>query len=112
MPALCEKWAILDPFPPMAKVTAATTVFPYAGLLRFLLSPKTQIKSCFTLKMPGLLSKSAAFALRTHASLVVGGLQSGHGSLKGACAETPPESPVALYCFILGEARSGQWVVA
>ena len=30
----------------MAKVTAITTVFPYAGLLRFLLSPETQIMSC------------------------------------------------------------------
>ena len=36
--------AILDPFPPMAKVTAMTNVFPYTGILRFLLSPKTQIK--------------------------------------------------------------------
>ena len=47
--ALCQKEATLDPFPPMAKVTAATTVFPYAGLRRFLLSPKkpmSQIKPC------------------------------------------------------------------
>ena len=29
----------------MAKMTAVTTVFPYTGLLRFLLSPKTQIMS-------------------------------------------------------------------
>ena len=28
------------------------TVFPYTGLLRFLLSPRTQIKLCFTMKMP------------------------------------------------------------
>ena len=43
---LCIKWAFLDPFSPMGKVTAVTTLFPYApcaGLLRFLLSPKTQI---------------------------------------------------------------------
>ena len=52
MPTLCEKWAISDPFPPMAKVTAVTSVFPYAGPLGFLLSPKTQIKPRFTLKMP------------------------------------------------------------
>ena len=50
--APCEKLAILDRFPSMAKVTAVTTVFPYTGLLRFLLSPKTQIKLCFTLKVP------------------------------------------------------------
>jgi len=29
----------------MARVTAVTTVFPYAGLLRFLLSPQTQTVS-------------------------------------------------------------------
>ena len=45
VPALCDKWAIFDPFPPTAKVTAVATVFPYTGLLRFLLSPKTQIMS-------------------------------------------------------------------
>ena len=54
--ALCEKWAILDPFSPMAHVAAVTTVFPCTGLLRFLRSPKTQImsenKPYFPLKMP------------------------------------------------------------
>ena len=38
--ALCKKYAILDPFPPMVRVTAVTTAVPYIGLLRFLLSPK------------------------------------------------------------------------
>ena len=56
VPALCEKEAILDPFSPMATVTAITTVFPDTGLLRFSEGPKTQIMSqnelCFTLKMP------------------------------------------------------------
>ena len=46
----------MDPFPPVAKVTAVTTVSPYTGLLRFLLSPKTHVMSqnepCLTLKMP------------------------------------------------------------
>ena len=32
VPALCEKSAVLDPFSPIAKVTAVTTVLPYAGL--------------------------------------------------------------------------------
>ena len=31
--ALCEKWAILDPFSPIAKVTAATTVYRTAQIL-------------------------------------------------------------------------------
>ena len=44
--ALClRRGKILDPFSLMAKVTAVSTVFPYTGLLRFLLSPKTQITS-------------------------------------------------------------------
>ena len=38
--------------PPMAKVTAITAAFPYIGLLTFLLSLKTHIKLCFTVKMP------------------------------------------------------------
>ena len=51
MPTLYEKQVILDQFPPMAKVTATTPVFLYIELLRFLPSPKTRIKLCFTLKM-------------------------------------------------------------
>ena len=61
VPALCalyEESAILDPFPPMANVTAVTTLCPPAGPLRFLLSPKTQTmsqnKRCFALRQfPG-----------------------------------------------------------
>ena len=52
VPELCKKEAILDLFHLMAEATAVTTVFPAAGLLGFLLSPKTQIKLRFTLKMP------------------------------------------------------------
>ena len=56
MHALCEKQAILGPFPPTANLTAVTTVFPCTGVLRFLLSPKTQMMSqnklYFTLQMP------------------------------------------------------------
>ena len=70
-----RRQAILDPFVPAAKVTAITTVFPYTGLLRFLLSPKAQIM--FHTENAGVLSKSAVFTLRTYASLVVGGLQGG-----------------------------------
>ena len=33
---------MLDPFSLMARVAAVSTVFPYTGLLRFFLSPKTQ----------------------------------------------------------------------
>ena len=54
VPALRERSAILDPFPPMAKGTKGTT--PDAGLSRFLLSPGTQMmsynKHCFRRKMP------------------------------------------------------------
>ena len=32
VPTLCEKQVILDPFSPLAKVTAATIVFPDLGL--------------------------------------------------------------------------------
>ena len=64
--ALCEKWAIFDPFPPMAKVTAVATVIPYTGLLRFFFSPKTQIMSqtdlCFALKMPDCCLNPVFFA--------------------------------------------------
>ena len=63
----------------MAKVTTTTTVFPYIGLLRFLLSPKTQIKLCFTLKMPDCCLNLLFVALRVYASRVAGGLQGGHG---------------------------------
>ena len=45
--ALCPRCAksrvFSDPFPPMAKLTAVGTVFPYTGLLGFLLKPKTRI---------------------------------------------------------------------
>ena len=79
VPALCERWAIFDPFCPMAEVTAVTPVFPYTRILRFLLSPKTQtIQTKIKLKLKlkqtmfhtenaGLLSKSAVFALWMHA---------------------------------------------
>ena len=54
-------------FPPMAKGTAGTVVFPYAGLLRLLLSPKPQIMSqkqtMFHTENAGMPSKSALVAL-------------------------------------------------
>ena len=66
-------------FGPMAKVTAVTTVFPSTGLLRFLLSPKTQIKQCFTVETPNRCLNLLVFALCMYASLVVHGLQGGPG---------------------------------
>ena len=42
----------LDSFSPMAKVTAATSVFPDKGLLRFLLRPKSQTMSENKLHFP------------------------------------------------------------
>ena len=57
-PALCPRCAksILDPFPPMANATVGTTLFPCAGLLRFVFRPKTltmrENELWFPLKMP------------------------------------------------------------
>ena len=48
----------------MAKVTAVTTVFPNTGLLRFLLSPRTQIvlkETMFHTENARTLSASAVF---------------------------------------------------
>ena len=65
----------------MAEVTAVITVFPDIGLLRLLLSPKTQIMSqnklCFTLKMPDCCLNLLFLPLDVD-SLVVGGFQGGH----------------------------------
>ena len=83
-PALCETWAIFDPFSPM---TAVTTVFPYTRLLRFLLGPETQIMTCnkimFYTENARLLWESAGFALWTYASPVVGDFQAWENSLLG-----------------------------
>ena len=69
--------------PPMAKVTAVTTVFLCTGSLRFLLSPKTQIMSehklCFRLKMPECCLNPLVL-LRGRSPPVVGGVQGGHGN--------------------------------
>ena len=60
----------------MAKVTAVSTVFPYAGLLRFLLSPKNKTKNQkkelkqTMFRMLSVLSKSAVFASWACASSV------------------------------------------
>ena len=45
------------------------------------MQPKNSDKAPFHTENGGLLSKSAFFALRTSASLVVGGLQGGPGKL-------------------------------
>ena len=89
--ALCEKWAIFEPFPPMAKVTVVTAVFPDTGLPISLLSPKTQIKLCFH-ENARLLSKSAIFAM-------VGGFQGGQGKadlLMGTVQKRPQSHGVVL----------------
>ena len=64
VPTPCEKSAILDPFPPMAKVAAMTTAFLYIALLRLLISPKSQIKLCFTLIPRGCLEYREVSRLR------------------------------------------------
>ena len=67
-----------------------TTVFPYAGLLRFLLSPKPQIptqsndsdnelkQTMFQAQNAKLFSESAVFAPCTYAPPVGGGFQGSH----------------------------------
>ena len=57
---VCEKQAIFDPFSPTAKVTI-TTVSPYAGLLRFLLGPKSKIMSQTNLQPPALRRQHKKF---------------------------------------------------
>ena len=71
-PCGVRKLGCLDAFPPMAEVSAVTTVFPDTGLLRFLLTPKNQImnssKLYFPLKVPDCcLKKNMLFSpcLRT-----------------------------------------------
>ena len=65
---------------------------------QILTQSKNLDKAMFHTENAGLLSKSAVFALQTHPSLVVGGLQSGHGKpnlLLGAvcalCRNNPNE---------------------
>ena len=77
-----------------------TTVLPQIGLRRFLFSPRTH-KAMFHIENAGLLSKSVVFALQTYASVVVGGLQGGHGRpnlwcpLYTLCATPSPPCPVS-----------------
>ena len=100
--ALCEMWAIFDPFPPTAKLAAVTTVFPYKGLPRFLLSPKTQLKLCFTLKMPDccgsllFLPCARLFPQWWVVCRVVTGNRTYEWALCARRAETPP-TPVPMF---------------
>ena len=79
----------------MAKVTAVATVFPYTGLLRFLLSSTTQTMSYnklyFPLKMPDccldLLSPPPPPRWWVVFKVVTG------IHTVGRCAETPPPPP-------------------
>ena len=105
--ALSEKWFILDPFSPIAKVTPVTTVFLDTGLPQILTLSKNsdnELKqNYFTLKMPECCQcfiqvccfcpvGSAAFALWAYASVVVGGVQGGHRKanlLLGAVQKRP-----------------------
>ena len=96
-----RKVGYLDPFSLMAKGTVITTVFPDIGLLRFLLSPKTEMmsesKPCFTLKMPDCRLNLLVLPCGRSFSSVVGGFRVVTGKLTSKwaqcprCAETPPE---------------------
>ena len=96
--------AILDPFPPMAKVTAVTTVFPYTGLLRFLLrsenrkSDEALKQIVFRTENARMLSESAVFApwawlpQRWVAFRVVTQMLTFYWALGPRCAETTPRA--------------------
>ena len=103
--ALCEKWAILNPFFPMAEMTAVTTVFPDTGLLRFLLRPKTQTTSYNKTIFP---TKNAEDCCQNLLFLPLGRRSPGGGWLSGwsrerlltiehvpGCPETPPGTTTA-----------------
>ena len=65
---LCEKWALLDVFPPMAKVTAVTTVFPRRTAQILTQSKNSDNESTQTLfhtENAKSLSESAVFATWT-----------------------------------------------
>ena len=48
----CAKSRLFYTVSPNGQGGRNTPVFPYIGLLSFLLSPKTQMKQCFIAKMP------------------------------------------------------------
>ena len=72
---------------------------PIRRTAQILTQSKNSDKVMFHTENAGLLSKSAASALRTHASLVVGGLQDGHGKpilllvLCASCARAVQKRP-------------------
>ena len=93
----------MDPFPPMAKVTAVTTLCPHAGPLRFLLSPKTQMmsqnKRCFALQMPDRCLNPLVLPRGRMLPRRLGGVQGGHGNanfLWGAVPALCRDAPIAV----------------
>ena len=91
--ALCPRCAET-----IAKGTAVPTVFPYAGLRRFLLGSKTQVtsqhKRCFTLQMPdcslNLLLLPRGRGSPGGGGWVVTGKPTDYWALCPRCAGTPP----------------------
>ena len=74
---------------------------PIHSNAQILTQSKNSDKALFHTENAGLLSKSAVFALRTYASLVVGSLQGGHGKpylLLGAVRALCRNAPFGLSC--------------
>ena len=110
-----RKKAILDPFPPMAKVTAVTTVFPCTGLLGTQSKHsdhECNNKLCFALTMPDCSIR--CFCPVDVAPPVVGGVQGGRRNanlLLGAmpalcprCARAVQKGPQGLLTVPCGSA--------
>ena len=87
---------MLDLCSPDGQGTGSKYRVPMHGTAHILSQTQDKDKGVFHAENDALLSKSTAFALQTHASQVVGGLQGGHrrpNLLMGVClhcVETPP----------------------
>ena len=100
------------PVSPNGQGDRSNYLFPTHRTAQILTQSKNSDKAIFHTENAGLLSKSAVFAPRTYASLVVGGFQGDDGkpnllmaavrTLCVCCAETPP-----LYRFTSLSHRAG-----
>ena len=104
--ALCAKSTrFCDPFSPMAKVAAVTTVFPCAGLLTFLRSPKPGkcVETDYVSHQKCQIAVQMCCCCPVDvAPRVVGGVRGGRGkadlplgvvpALCAGCAERPPNT--------------------
>ena len=107
---------MLDPFSPDGQGDRSNYRVPIHRTAQILTQSKNSDKAVFHAENATLLSKSAVFALRTHASRVVGGLQGGHGKpnlLMGAvparCRNAPLVSAAELSVSCHAPTRGRSW---